>query len=170
MPRPTRGHDDPAPPCLPPARPFRAAGLPVAAGACGGVATDGWLRPTTALADRQARRDRARKIRTQNISLSRDVTATLAIAQGGNRRMAPAHHGERIEIDTQPTLLLEHRTHLIGIAEAGIAIGVGARTGHESRHDRDQGRAAATPDVSSAASVAGKIKPGRSSFATCCRH
>lgn len=72
--------------------------------------------------------DEARgKLATQNLSLSREI-------RGGESGLPKAEitpqgdlliDGERIAIDdNQRRLLLEHRTHILAIAEAGIAIGV----------------------------------------------
>jgi hypothetical protein len=84
---------------------------------------------TTALGSivKRATDEAREKLATENISLSRDWKngrtglAKAEITPQGDLVIA----GETIAIDeAQRALLLEHRAHLIAIAEAGIAVGV----------------------------------------------
>lgn len=99
-------------------------------GACGAAQdADGSRQPETALGSivKRATDEAREKLATENISLSRDFN--------GNRSSLPKAEispqgdllisGERIAInDAQRKLLMDHRQHLLSIAEAGIAIGI----------------------------------------------
>lgn len=85
--------------------------------------------PSSALGNvvKRATDEAREQLATQNISLSREIRGNRAdlpkaeITPQGDLLIA----GESIRIDhAQRALLLEHRAHLVAIAETGIAIGV----------------------------------------------
>lgn len=85
--------------------------------------------PTSALGNivKRATDEARAKLATENMSLSRDSRngqsslPKAEITPAGDLLIA----GEQVEItEDQRALLLEHRTHLMAIAEAGIAVGV----------------------------------------------
>lgn len=99
-------------------------------GACGAQdnTADG-AKPETALGNivKRATDEAREKLATQNIPLSREFHGNRSnlpkaeITPQGDLLIA----GERIAInDVQRKLLLEHRTRLIAVAEAGIAVGI----------------------------------------------